>query len=301
MTHETITVDGHEIELSNLDKALFPESGVTKGDLVDYYRRIAETALPYFRDRPLTMQRFPDGIGHEGFFQKDIPDYFPSWIGRVRMKKEGGRLTYVVANDAATLVYLANQACITPHLALARSRKPNHPDRLIFDLDPSDDDFGKVRAAAHAVRTVLEELELESCVQTTGSRGLHVLVPLDRSSRFEAVRDFAHSVAGGVARRHPELLTIEQRKVKRGDRVFVDYLRNAFGQTSVAPYGVRAREHAPIATPLRWDEVEDPALTPRKYTIANIFRRLGQIGDPWSSVAATRQSIATAKRKLGRS
>lgn len=293
-----VTVDGHTIELTNLDKVLFPESDLTKGDLVDYYGRIAETALPWYRDRPLSMQRFPDGIEKEGFFQKDLPDYFPAWIDRVELRKENGSVTYAIANQPATLVYLANQGCITPHLSPARQDKPDHPDRLIFDLDPSDDDFGKVQRAAKALKTQLDGLELESFVQTTGSRGLHVLVPLDRSAGFDEVRDFAYAVATRLAERHAEELTVEQRKSKRGNRVFLDVLRNAYGQTAVAPYAVRAIEGMPLATPLHWEEVGSSNLSPRKYTVKNVFRRLAQTADPWAAMQNRGHAIANARRRL---
>jgi bifunctional non-homologous end joining protein LigD len=291
MAEDSVTIGGHTVALSNLDKVLFPQSGLTKGDLVGYYRRIAEVALPHYRDRPLTMHRYPDGIGLDGFFQKDVPDYFPAWVERAKLGKKGGTVDYVLTNNAATLVYLANQGCITPHLALARRDQPEHPDRLIFDLDPSDDDFGKVTAAAGRVREMLDNLDLVSFVQTTGSRGLHVVVPLDRSADFDGARDFAHALARCLAARHPDELTVEQRKSKRGSRVFLDYLRNAYGQTAVAPYAVRAREGAPVATPLRWDEVGRKDLTPQMYTITNVFRRLAQTADPWSGIDRHARSL----------
>ena len=292
-------VGSRELELSRLDKTLFPESGLTKRDLIDYYGRIADTALPHYRDRPLTMQRFPDGIGSDGFFEKSIPDHFPDWIDRVRLEKQDGAVTYVVANEKATLVYLANQACITPHLGLARCSKPRHPDRLIFDLDPSDDDFAKVRSAALALRSLLDDLGLTSFVQTTGSRGLHVLVPLDRSSTFETTREFARAVAARIAGDAPDERTTEQRKSQRGQRVFIDCLRNAYGQTGVAPYAVRALERAPVATPLRWKEVETGILHPQKFTLKNIFRRLGQIRDPWQGIGRSARSLDEARERLG--
>lgn len=298
MSSETITVGGQTIKLSNHDKVLFPESRLTKGDLVDYYQRIAEVALPYYRDRPLSMHRFPDGIGAEGFFQKDAPDHFPDWIERVKLEKQNGTVNYVLANNAATLVYLANQGCITPHLSLARRDKPNHPDRLIFDLDPSDDDFSKLQDAAKNLKDLLDELDLASFVQTTGSRGLHVVVPLDRSVDFDTARGFARALAECLAERHAGALTIEQRKNKRGDRVFLDYLRNAYGQTAVAPYAVRAIEGGPVATPLRWDEVGAGDLDPQGYTMTNIFRRLAQIDDPWAGLTRRACSIAAALRRL---
>lgn len=298
MSDETLTVDGHEIALSSQDKVLFPRSGISKGDLVDYYRRIAPTALPHFRDRPLSMHRFPDGIGKDGFFQKDVPDYFPDWIDRIELAKEGGTVTYAMANDAATLVYLANQGCITPHLALARADKPDHPDQLIFDLDPSGDDFARVQEAAGWVKALLDELELTSFVKTTGSKGLHVVVPLDRETPFDEARKVARAMAERLAEQHPEALTVEQRKDKRGGRVFLDYLRNAYGQTAVAPYAVRAIEGAPVATPLRWDEVGAGDLHPQKYTVANIFRRLAQIEDPWADIHRFRGSLGRVAERL---
>lgn len=295
---ETITVDGHEIELSNLDKILFPDSGITKGDLVDYYRRIAPVALPHWRGRPLSMHRFPDGIGEDGFFQKEVPGYFPDWIDRIELPKQDGTVTYAVADNAATLVYLANQGCITPHLSLARRDKPDHPDRLIFDLDPSDDDFAKIQRAAKRVRALLDDLDMASFVQTSGSRGLHVVVPLDRSADFDEARTFARDAAERLVERYPQEFTVEQRKDKRGDRVFLDYLRNAYGQTSVAPYAVRAIEGAPVATPLRWSEAGAGDLDPRKYTLRNIFRRLSRIDDPWEQLPRRRYSISAAAKRL---
>jgi len=288
-----IETGGREVAISHPDKVLFPDDGITKFEMAEYYRRVSDLALRHYRDRALSMHRYPDGIDAEDFFQKDIPDYFPDWIARETLPKEGGEVTHVVANNAATLVYLANQGCITPHLALSRIDRPEHPDRMIFDLDPSDDDFGKVQETARHLGKLLDDLKLTSFVQTTGSRGLHVIVPLDRKADFDAVREFSHRICRALADRHPALMTVEQRKNKRGDKVFLDYLRNAYGQTSVAPYAVRARPGAPIATPLEWDEVGQSGLTPRKYRIDNIFRRLGQREDPWADIARHAQGART--------
>ncbi|MEX2498207.1 MAG: non-homologous end-joining DNA ligase [Wenzhouxiangellaceae bacterium] len=293
-----IKVGGREVAISHPDKMLFPDDGITKFNLAEYYLKISDVALRHYRDRPLSMHRYPDGIDNGGFFQKNISDYFPDWIDRATMPKQGGKVTHVVANDAATLVYLANQACITPHLALSRTDRPDHPDRMIFDLDPSDNDFGKVQASAKHLKVFLDRLELVSFVQTTGSRGLHVVVPLDRKGDFDRVRDFSHRVCRKLAEEHPDLMTVEQRKNKRGERVFLDDLRNAYGQTSVAPYAVRARPGAPLATPLDWDEVNRDALDPQKYNIGNIFRRLGQIDDPWADISSHAQGLTTAERRL---
>lgn len=295
---ECWSVAGQTVRISNMEKVLFPRDGITKGELVAYYRRVARLALPYCRDRALTMQRFPDGIGEDGFYQKDVPDHFPDWVDRATLDKKDGTVDYVIANDAATLVFLANQGCVTPHVALARCDRPNCPDRLIFDLDPSDDDFGKVQQAAACLKTQLDELRLTSFVQTTGSRGLHVVVPLDRGTDFDSTRAFAKELGECLAARHPDFLTTEQRKDDRGSRVFIDYLRNAFGQTAVAPYAVRALDGAPVATPLRWEEALASDLSPRSYTIRNVFRRLAQVDDPWAPMLRRRYSIHVARRRL---
>lgn len=274
--------EDREIGISNPDKLLFPKSRISKYQLADYYRRIGPFALPFYQDRALTMQRFPDGLDAEGFFQKTMPDYFPDWIDHADMPKEGGTITHVVVNKVATLVYLADQACITPHVALSRIDKPDYPDRMVFDLDPSSDDFDDVRLAALALKDLLFDRGWPAFVKTTGSRGLHVEVPLDRSADFDTVRHCAKTIAGQLVEGHDTRFTLAQRKEERGKKVFIDYLRNGYGQTTVAPYGVRAIEGAPVATPLTWDEVEDAALHPQRYTIKNIFRRLGQKSDPWA-------------------
>ena len=301
MTDRTVRIARRKLELSRVDKVLFPDSGITKGQLVAHYRRVAGVALPHYRDRPLSMQRFPDGIGETGFYQKDLPDYAPEWIPRaVLPRKEGGTVTYVLANDEATLAWLADQACITPHLFLSRCDRPDHPDRLVFDLDPSTDDFRPIQQAALWLKDLLVTLELPAYVQTTGSRGLHVVVPLDRGANFDEARDFARGVAARLASRHPDALTIEHRKAKRGNRVFIDYLRNAYGQTAVAPYAVRAKEGAPVATPLDWDEVGASSLHAQRYHLRNIGRRLGQKEDPWRDIARHGHSVGAAAGKLRR-
>lgn len=242
------------------------------------------------------MQRFPDGIDGETFFQKDVPDYFPDWIRTAKVKKEDGSLHMVIAEEAATLVYLANQASITPHVWLSRIDRPHRPDRLIFDFDPSVDDFGSVRDAARGMRDLLEETGLVPFVMTTGSRGLHVTVPLDRSGDFDAARGFARRCAELLVARRPDDLTVEQRKAKRGDRVYIDTMRNAYAQTAVAPYSVRARPGAPVATPLGWDEVG--RARPDGYTISNLFRRLARKDDPWAGIDREAGAVNRASARL---
>jgi bifunctional non-homologous end joining protein LigD len=286
------------VEISNPDRIFFPDAGITKGDLIDYYERVADIMLPHVGGRAVMMRRFPDGLGGEGFYQKEVPDYFPDWIRTVEVKKEGGRLTQLVIENAATLVYLANQACIDPHVWLSRVDRPDHPDRMIFDLDPAGSDFSAVRSAARAFGEILRDLRLEPFVMTTGSRGLHVAVPLDRRADFDTVRAFAREVAEVVVSRDPERLTTEQRKNKRRGRLFVDIQRNAYAQTAVAPYAVRPQPGAPVATPLEWEELGDRTLRSQRYTLKNLFRRLERDGDPWKHIARHASSLREAQRRL---
>ncbi|MEJ2208769.1 MAG: non-homologous end-joining DNA ligase [Anaerolineae bacterium] len=293
-------IQGHEIDVSKRDKVFFPDAGLTKGDLIDYYERVAETMVPHMVRYGLSMHRFPDGLEGEDFFQKDAPDYFPGWIPRVNVpRREGGSFEAPIVDSKAALVYLADQAVLTMHLYLARSDDLEHPDKMIYDLDPPEDtqDYGAVRRAALDVRDVLEELDLQSWVQTTGSKGFHVVVPLDRSQSFDPVRQFAHDVALLLVRRHPDRYTLEQRKKKRGDRIFLDMLRNAYGATSVAPYAVRARPGAPVATPVDWDEVERGA-SPRDWTIRSVPDRLAQKDDPWAGLMRHARSLAGRRERL---
>jgi bifunctional non-homologous end joining protein LigD len=297
--HEQIAVvEDRAVKLSNLEKVLFPAAGLTKADLIDYYRRIAPMILPHLAGRPLSFERYPDGIAGEGFMQKNASDYFPSWLRRVRLAKQDGVVDHVVADHQEALIYLANQACITFHVWLSRVDRVNYPDRLVFDLDPSDDDFAKVRRAAREARALLEELGLVPFLQVTGSRGLHVWVPLDRSADFDQVRQFASEVAERLVARRPGELTTAQRKAKRGVRVFVDVARNAYAQTAVAPYSVRARPQAPVATPIEWAELEDPRLGPQRYTIRNIFRRLARKRDPWAEIERHARAVRAAQERL---
>lgn len=290
----------YSVETSNTEKIFFPDSGITKGDVIDYYQHIADTMMRHLRDRPLNMQRFPDGITDDGFFQKEISDYFPEWIDRIKVRKQGGSNTQVVCNNAATLVYLANQACLTPHVWLSSIRSLDNPDRLVFDLDPSGPEFAAVRQATRLIVDFLKDLELPVYVQTTGSRGLHVIVPIDGSEGYESVRKFARNIAGIMAHDYPDLLTVEQRKDKRDAPVFIDTGRNAYGQTMVTPYAIRALAGAPIATPIELDELDDPRLNAQRYNLGNIFRRMARRKDPWFGIGRTAKSLKDARRYLKR-
>ena len=286
------------VEVSRPRKLLFPDDGVTKGDLAHYYERVAEYMLPHVKGRPVSMQRFPDGIGGYGFFHKDVPDHFPDWIRRVQVDKRGGTVTHAVIWDADTLVYLADQGTITPHVWLSRMDRVRRPDRLVVDLDPSVPDFAAVRRAARAAGGLLEELGLAPFAMATGSRGLHVWTPLRREGDFDEVKAFARDAARLLASRHPDELTTEARKAKRGDRILLDVARNAYAQTAVPPYAVRARAGAPVATPLEWKELSDSRLRPDRFTVRNLFRRLASKGDPWAEMGSHARGLAGPRKRL---
>lgn len=301
MAEKEIEINGQNIQLSNIDKIFFPKLNFSKGDVIEYYQKISETMLPHIKHRPISMQRFPDGIEEFNFYEKEAPDYFPDWIEKVdiEVKENNQKQKQVVVNDTATLVYLANQACLIPHIWLSKKDKLDFPDKLIFDLDPpSGNDFSVVKQGARLIKDFLENLGLPSYVMTTGSRGLHVVLPLDRKSNFDHVREFGHNLAEKIAEQNPDSFTTETRKNKRGGKVFLDYLRNAYGQTSVPPYAIRAIHGAPIATPLDWEELQDNDLSAQTYTVENIFRRLGQKKDPWQDFFAKPNSIRKARESI---
>jgi bifunctional non-homologous end joining protein LigD len=301
---QTVTAGGIRVQLSNTGKILYPGDEITKGDLIEYYRDVAGLMLPYLRDRPIAMARFPDGITGERIFQKNVPGYFPSWISRTDVPKQGGVVHHVVCDKPAALVYLANQACIEPHVFLSRVGQLGNPDQLVFDLDPPDGDhFGDVRRAALALRGLLEdELGLTTFVKTTGGNGLHVHLTLDAKAGFDEAREFARQAAGLLAARDPDLMTLEQRKDKRGSLVYGDIMRNAFAQTVIAPYAVRARPRAPAAMPLHWDEVADAGLEPGEFTLRTAGDRLSKLAkaNPWDSLARRRYNLAKAAGRLRR-
>jgi bifunctional non-homologous end joining protein LigD len=286
------------LEVSNPNKTLFPADGITKEGLVSYYASVADAMIPLIRDRPLSMRRFPDGIGREGFLQQQAPEYFPDWIDRVTVEKRGGSVTHALANSPSAVAYVANQACVELHVWPSRIDRLDYPDRMIFDLDPSGDDFEPVRSTARSLRALLSEIGLAAFVMSTGSRGLHVVCPLQRYTDFDSVRDFAREICEVVAAREPERLTTEQRKTKRGNRLYLDPFRNSRGQHAIAPYSLRARDGAPVAAPLFWSELEDETTHPRSVTYHNIFERLRANGDPWADMKKHAASPKQAWQKL---
>jgi len=297
---DAIKCGKYSITVTNIDRILFPKSKIKKADFITYHYKIAKTMLPYMEDHPLTMHRFPDGIKGEGFYQKNAADYFPKWIKTFGVKnKDGSTTKYVICNNQATLVYLANQVC-TLHLWLSKIPRVKYPDRMIFDLDPAKSSipFSEICRQALHLKELLEKLRLKSFAMATGSRGIHVIVPLNGRYDFDTVSECAYAIAELMVEADPDNLTLEIRKAKRGARIFIDTLRNGFGATAVAPYSVRSIEGAPVATPLEWHELKDKKLTAQKYTIKNIFNRLKSVGDPLKGMLKTKNNLAYALKAL---
>jgi bifunctional non-homologous end joining protein LigD len=293
----TLEVGRRTVAISRPDKPLYP-SGITKADLARYYERIATTMLHHVAERPLNLERYPDGIEGRRIMQQRAADYFPDWIPRVRVPGRDHSVEHVVANEGATLVYLAGQACITFHHWLSRRDRVDRPDRLVIDLDPSNGTPAEVRRAVRIIGGLLRELGLEPFAMTTGSRGYHVTVALQRRAGFDAVREFARGLAAVAAAREPRLFTNEQRKAKREGKILIDVLRNAYAHTSVAPYAARARPNAPVATPLHWEELEESSTRADRWTIESVPARVERDGDPWREIARTGSGLTAARRRL---
>jgi len=297
-----VTSGGVTVQLSHMDKVFFPDDDLRKGDLIDYYRMVAPRMLPYLRDRPVVMARYPDGVSGEAILQKNVSRYFPDWVKRVEVERigRGGAVCQVVCDRPETLIYLANQACIELHVLLSRVAALYRPDQLVFDLDPpAEDGFEDARRCALDLRRLLEEdLGLTTYVKTTGGKGLHVHVPLRADEGFDPVRDFARAVAELMIRDAPDRLTLQQRVDQRGNRIYLDVQRNGYAQMAVAPYSVRARRAAPVATPLQWAEVEDAGLNPRRFTMRTMGDRLATTQDPWAGMSRHRRGLAAARRRL---
>jgi bifunctional non-homologous end joining protein LigD len=295
---ETIRVGRRTILVTHPDRIVFPESGVTKGEIVEYYRRVAPVMLPHVRGRPVMMQRLPGGAGSPGVYQKAIPSHFPDWIDRVTVGKVGGTVTHVVCNEAATLVYIANQGSLTPHVWLSRVEALDRPDRLIIDLDPGQGGAPEARFAARATRELLVEAGLVPHLMATGSRGYHVVVPIRPERGFEDVRTIAFGLADALVRRAPDRLTTEFHKTERRGRLFLDCNRNAYAQTAVPPYAVRPRPSAPVAVPLGWDELDDTE--PDGWNVRTVLDRVRDGSDAWHGFARRTRSLDAAVRWLAR-
>jgi bifunctional non-homologous end joining protein LigD len=285
-----------DVPLTSPDKVLFPAARVTKRELADHYARVAEWILPHVSGRPISMQVFHAGVGRPGHFMKEAPKHFPNYLKRVTVPKKGGEVTHVVAEHPADLVYLAGQNVVTPHVWMSRMDRLDRPDRLVLDLDPTEEDFGQVKRAAAMVADLFREVGLEPFCMLTGSRGIHVVTPIRRELAFPEVFSLSRGLAQAAVERCPDVLTTEFHKENREAKIFVDDLRNRWAQTVVPPYAVRARPEATVATPIGWDELD--GAEPRYWTVRNIMER---DGDAWAAIgdaAASPRSAAKAVEKL---
>lgn len=281
--------------ISHPDKVLFPDDGITKAELAEYYATVAEAMLPHLRRRPVTLERFPNGIKAGGFLQKDVSKGFPEWLERVEAPKRGGVVHYALFNDARSLEWMANQNCVTPHVWTSRTPTLYEPDICVFDLDPSaEDEPEALRAATLEVRDVLAELGLPSWVKTSGSKGFHIVVPLDGQLGFDEVSAFGLAVGRRLVERDPERLTLEFNKVDRGGRIYVDVGRNGWAATFAAAYAVRARAGAPVSAPCTWEEIEARKVGPQTFALRGMAQRLAQVGDLWAEVPRRGRSLRRA-------
>ncbi len=284
--------------ITHPEKVLFPEDGITKGDLAAYYEALAPVILPHLRGRPVTMERYPAGIGEKGFWQKDVSRGFPDWLQRVEVPKKDGVVHHPIVSDTASLLWVTNQNTITQHVWTSRVPDLNHPDVCVFDLDPSADDADAVRAAAIELRDLLAELGLPSWVKTSGSKGFHIVVPLDGRTTMGAAARFAHAAGALFVSRAPDRLTQEFSKADRGGRIYVDTGRNGYSATFAAAYAVRARRGAPVSAPCTWDELERGDVGPRTFSLRSMAERVAAIGDPWSDMLRRGRSLTRAFEKL---
>jgi bifunctional non-homologous end joining protein LigD len=272
--------------ITHPEKVLFPDDGITKGELAAYYEAIAPIMLPHIRARPVTMERYHRGIGSKGFFQKNVSRGFPAWLERVEVPKKDGTVHYPLVYDTQSLLWIVNQNSITPHVWTSRVPELYFPDLCVFDLDPMKDEPDVLRAAALLLRDLLLELGLESWVKTSGSKGFHIVVPLDKKAHFGDVARFGDEVGKLLVERDCEHLTQEFSKADRAGRIYVDTGRNGFGATFAAAYAVRPKPGAPISAPCTWEELARGDAKPRTFVLRSMAKRIDDVGDLWSGMRA---------------
>lgn len=286
--------------ITHPEKVLFPDDGITKGELAEYYEAMAPVMLPHLKGRPVTMERYPTGIGKKGFWQKDVSKGFPEWLRRVSVPKKDGIVHYPIVTDMQSLLWVTNQNTITQHVWTSRVPDLYHPDICVFDLDPSRDDATAVRAAAIALRDLLEELGLPSWIKASGSKGFHIVVPLDGETPMGDVAHFANLAGTLFVSRAADRLTQEFSKADRRGRIYVDTGRNGYGATLAAAYAVRAKRGAPVSAPCTWDELERGEVTPTTFTLRNMRGRIQRVGDVWADMRRRGRSLKRAMERLRR-
>jgi bifunctional non-homologous end joining protein LigD len=283
-----------EIAITHPEKVMFPDDGITKGELAAYYELVAPAMLLHMKGRPVTLERFHRGIGEKGFFQKNVVKGAPAWLERVAVPKKDGVVHYRVVRDTRGIMWLTNQNCITPHVWTSRVPDLVHPDLCIFDLDPLEENADALRSATLLLRDTLAELGVTSWVKTSGSKGFHVAFALDEKSDSGQVAHFAHSFGRELVRRAPDLLTQEFYKADRGGKILIDTARNEFGATYAAAYAVRPKPGAPVSAPCTWEEVESGQAGPQTFTLRTMAERLHARGDLWGNIFQARTSLPAA-------
>ena len=284
--------------ITHPDKVLFPDDGITKGELAQYYEALAPVILPHLRGRPITMERYPAGIHEKGFWQKDASKGFPAWLQRVEVPKKDGVVHHPVVTDTRSLLWITNQNTVTQHVWASRVPRLDYPDLCVFDLDPSTDDAAAVRAAAISLRDLLAELGLPSWIKTTGSKGFHIVVPIDGKTPIELVARFANAVGTLFVSRAPDRLTQEFSKADRNGRIYVDTGRNGYSATFAAAYTVRPKPGAPVSAPCTWEEIERGEVNPRTFTLRNMPERVATVGDVWGDMRRRGRSLKRSIERL---
>ena len=284
-----------DVAISHPEKIMFPEDGITKGELAAYYELVAPIMLPHLEGRPVTLERFHRGIGEKGFFQKNVEKGAPAWLERVAVPKNDGIVNYAVVREARGIMWLANQNCITPHVWTSRAPNLLFPDLCIFDLDPLVDDDKALRAATLLVRDALAELGVTTFVKTSGSKGFHVAFALDGKADGGRVAHFAHQMGRAIVQRAPDRFTQEFYKADRDGKILIDTGRNEFGATYAAAYAIRPKPGAPVSAPCTWDEVERGDVGPQTITLRSMRARLETHGDLWSSIFERRYALPDAE------
>lgn len=296
-----VTINKHKVTITNQDKIYFPDGGYTKGDVIEYYRKISRYILPYLKNRPESLHRYPNGINGMSFYQKDVDHTPPDWAKSIEIHAESNDkdIRYLVCNDEATLVYMANLGCIEINPWSSQIKNLDKPDYLVIDLDPEEISFNKVIEVALTVKDVLDKIGADSFCKTSGATGMHIYVPLKAKYEYDVVRDFAHSIVKLVNSKLPAITSLERSPSKRKKKVYLDYLQNSRGQTLAAPYSVRPKPGATVSTPLRWKEVK-PGLSPKDFDIKNIFKRLEKIDDVFKGVLGKGINIEKSLRLVNR-
>lgn len=285
-----------KVEMTNPDKIIYPKEKITKKQIIEYYRKVSSRLILHIKDHPLALQRYPNGIKKEGFFQKNVSKYFPKWIKTVRVSRQAsGKVQMVLCNDKNTVEYLANQAALSLHPWLSTRSKLDKPDRMIFDLDPPQRNLQLAKEAARDLKKFLETLGLKPFIMTTGSKGYHIVVPIQPLLKFEEVRKIARIISNQLSKKFPKKYTTQTRKNARKGRLFIDYLRNSYAQHAIAPYSLRALPGAPIAMPILWQELS--RVEPQSFHLKNISSRLKK-PDPWSRMKSSQKSLSTLMKKL---